>query len=236
MQKKPLIIAVEGTDKSGKRTQVMAICEYLRTRGIPVETMDFPRYHRSPWGDMAAAYLRGEFGEVMDVPPEYTMLPYALDRADYQVQMREHLNAGKWIVFDRYCYSNLFSVAKTAPELWDEKIKYLETLEFDWLNIMRPDHNIYLSLPAEISHALRNQALKNYQKHQADLDIHERNLELLANTTRAFHYAAARDPEHWTVVEQIKPDGTRMAIDEVSAVLFEKIDRLIEMNQEELLL
>ncbi|GHS98930.1 thymidylate kinase [Bacteroidia bacterium] len=236
MQKKPLLIAVEGADKSGKRTQVLEICKYLESRGIPVETIDFPRYNRSPWGDMAAAYLRGEYGEVMDIPAEYKMLPYALDRADFQAQLRSFLDAGKWVVFDRYAYSNLFSVAQNPPELWDEKIRYLETLEFDWLNIMRSDHNIYLALDAKISHSLRNTALKDYQKQQANLDIHERNLDLLASVAKAYHYVAARDPAHWTVINQMQPDGSRMTISEVSAVIFKQIDKLIDANQQDKLI
>ena len=39
------MIAVEGTDKSGKHTQVMNIINYLRERRISAETLDFPQYN-----------------------------------------------------------------------------------------------------------------------------------------------------------------------------------------------
>lgn len=39
------MIALEGTDKSGKHTQVMNIINYLRERKISAETLDFPQYN-----------------------------------------------------------------------------------------------------------------------------------------------------------------------------------------------
>ena len=39
------MIAIEGTDKAGKHTQVMKILGYLRAHGIAAETLDFPQYN-----------------------------------------------------------------------------------------------------------------------------------------------------------------------------------------------
>ena len=39
------MLAIEGTDKAGKHTQVMKIMQYLHSRGIMAETLDFPQYN-----------------------------------------------------------------------------------------------------------------------------------------------------------------------------------------------
>lgn len=47
--KQGYMIAIEGTDKAGKHTQVQNIINYLRQRGISAETLDFPRYSEFFW-------------------------------------------------------------------------------------------------------------------------------------------------------------------------------------------
>ena len=116
------MIAVEGADKAGKHTQVMNIIKYLRARDIAAETLDFPQYNAF-FGRMIRDYLNGKFGATRDLPAEYTMLPYALDRLQHQPQISKWLNDGKWVILDRYTYSNSFSVAKYPRDKWDEKIK-----------------------------------------------------------------------------------------------------------------
>ena len=73
------LIAVEGADKAGKHTQVMNIVNYLQSQNIPVQTLDFPQY-KAFFGRFVRDYLNGKFGATRDLPAEYTMLPYAMDR------------------------------------------------------------------------------------------------------------------------------------------------------------
>ena len=93
---------------------------YLRAHGIAAETLDFPQYNAF-FGRMVRDYLNGKFGATRDLPAEYTMLPYALDRLQHQPQIATWLRDGKWVILDRYTYSNAFSVAKCPREQWDEK-------------------------------------------------------------------------------------------------------------------
>lgn len=218
------LIAVEGADKAGKHTQVAKIIEYLRANGVAAETLDFPQY-KAYWGKFVKDYLNGNFGEIRNLPAEYTMLPYALDRQAHMPKIQKWLDSGKWVVLDRYAYSNAFSVAKCTPELWQSKIDYLEDMEFNQLGIRRPDHNIYLYLDPQIAFGMRNQGLKEYQNGQPD--IHERDYDLLHNVSKVYHKIARRDPANWTVVDEMKPDNTRMTIDEVFCALRPVIDKLL---------
>ena len=219
-----MIIAVEGADKAGKHTQVTRIVNYLNGRGIATETMDFPQYN-AYWGQFIKRYLNGEFGATRNLPAEYTMLPYALDRQQHIPQIKKWIDMGKWVVFDRYTYSNAFSIAKLPREQWNTKIAHLEDMEFNQMGIIRPDHNIYLYLPAEISYAMRNLGLKEYQNGKPD--IHESDLRLLTDVSDVYRTIAQNDPKNWTVVNEIKSDGTRMGVEEVFASVRPIIDKMI---------
>lgn len=219
-----MIIAVEGADKAGKHTQVMKIVEYLNGRGIATETLDFPQYN-AYWGRFIKRYLNGEFGATRDLPAEYTMLPYALDRLAHTSKIRKWIDMGKWVVFDRYTYSNAFSIAKLPRDQWQQKIAHLEDMEFNQMGIIRPDYNIYLYLPAEISYSMRNQGLKAYQNGKPD--IHESDLKLLTDVSDVYKTIAARNAKNWAVVNEIKSDGTRMSPDEIFASLRPIVDKMI---------
>ena len=227
---KTMLIAVEGADKAGKHTQVVNMVDYLNVaHSIPTETLDFPQY-KSYWGMFIQDYLTGKFGDnTRTLPAEYTMLPYALDRAAHMPQIKKWVQANKWVVFDRYTYSNAYSIAKLPREQWNDKINHLEEMEFNQMGIIRPDYNIYLYLPAEISYKMRHEGLKAYQNGKPD--IHENDFKLLEDVADVYKTLAARDPKHWTVVNEMKPDGTRMNPNEVFAQIRLILDGMISRTK-----
>ena len=187
------LIAVEGADKAGKHTQVMNIVNYLKSNGIPVQTLDFPQY-KAFFGRFVRDYLNGKFGVTRDLPAEYTMLPYAMDRLQHTPLIKHWLETGNWVILDRYTYSNAFSIAKTPREQWDNKIDFLENLEFTNLGILRPDYNIYLYLDPQVAYNMRNTGLKEYQNGKPD--IHESDFQLLYDVSNVYRHIAARDPKN----------------------------------------
>lgn len=221
------MIALEGTDKAGKHTQVMNILRYLHDRGIAAETIDFPQYN-SFFGRMIKDYLNGKFGGTRNLPAEYTMLPYALDRLKFQPQISQWLNDGEWVVLDRYTYSNSFSVAKYPQEQWNSKIQFMEDLEFEQLGIIKPDHNIYLYLDPKVSYQMRTTGLKEYQNGKPD--IHESDFKLLYDVSNVYKQIAKMNPTKWTIVDEMRPDGQRMNIEEVFSHLKPVIDKLIKQR------
>ena len=221
---KGYMIAIEGTDKAGKHTQVVKILNYLRDCGIQAETLDFPQY-KTFFGRLIKDYLNGNFGPTRDLPAEYTMLPYALDRLQQQPKINQWLDEGKWVILDRYTYSNSFSVAKYPQEQWKQKIQFMEDLEFNQLGITRPDYNIYLYLDPKISYEMRNTGLKQYQNGKAD--IHESDFKLLYDVSNVYKQIAASNPKTWTVIDEMRKDKTRMGIEEVFSHLKPVIDRLL---------
>ncbi|MBO5833473.1 MAG: hypothetical protein J6R22_00745 [Alphaproteobacteria bacterium] len=222
------LIAVEGADKAGKHTQVMNIVEYLTSLGIPVKTLDFPQY-KAFFGQLVRDYLNGKFGGIRDLPAEYTMLPYALDRQQHTPIIKHWLETGHWVILDRYSYSNVFSVAKTPREQWDSKIDYLENLEFTQMGILRPDYNIYLYLDPKVAYEMRNTGLKEYQNGKPD--IHESDFQLLYDVSNVYRHVAARNPNNWTIVDEMLPNGTRMTKEQVFNEIRPIIDSMIQKKR-----
>ena len=73
------------------------------------------------------------------------------------------------------------------------------------MGIIRPDYNIYLYLPAQISYAMRTQGLKAYQNGKPD--IHESDLKLLEDVSSVYKTIAQQNAKNWTVVNEIKSNG-----------------------------
>ncbi len=56
------LIVIDGTDGSGKETQMDILQENLRKRGIEFKKIGFPNY-ASPSSSLVKMYLSGEFGK-----------------------------------------------------------------------------------------------------------------------------------------------------------------------------
>ena len=67
------LIAIEGIDGSGKRTQVELLTLTLKARGYSVYSTGFPQYD-SWFGKMVGQFLNGDLGPLETVDPHFTTL------------------------------------------------------------------------------------------------------------------------------------------------------------------
>src|SRR5580692_11000422 len=95
------LIALEGIDGSGKRTQLDLLARDIEARGLPALRISFPRYDSS-FGKLVARYLNGEFGSLETVDPHLSALLYAGDRLEAKADIHAALAAGKIVLADRY--------------------------------------------------------------------------------------------------------------------------------------
>src|SRR5215471_6382121 len=124
------LIAIEGIDGSGKRTQVELLTTVLRAGGHSVHATGFPQYD-SWFGKMVGQFLNGELGPLESVDPHFSALLYAGDRFEAKPKLEAALNNGQIVLVDRYIGSNLAhqtaradSAKRAVFQEWIEHLEY----------------------------------------------------------------------------------------------------------------
>jgi dTMP kinase len=192
------LIAIEGIDGSGKRTQLDLLEKALTARGVQVYATGFPHYD-SWFGKLVGQFLNGDFGPLDTVDPRFTALLYAGDRFQAKQDLSAALERGKLILADRYIASNLaHQTARVPPDKRDEFIAWIEHLEYDIYGLPREDFVIYLRVPPVQAQALvAKKSARSYTF--AKQDIQENNLRHLEDAARMYDGLAAR--ARWAKVE-----------------------------------
>lgn len=189
------LIAIEGIDGSGKRTQLDLLSKSLAERGVPVYHISFPRYDSS-FGHLAGRYLNGDFG-LLD--PHLSAVLYAGDRFEAKPLLESELAAGRTVLADRYVGSNLaHQTARLPGDKKEEFLNWLRHIEYDVYGLPKEDLVVYLRVP--VAHAQQLVAQKTARQYTAlRHDIHEADIRHLEDTA-AIYDQLARQP-HWVRVE-----------------------------------
>ena len=146
-----ILIAIEGTDSSGKETQSKLLYNRLVSEGINARLISFPAYE-SDSSALVKMYLAGDFGTNPEDVNAYTASTfYAMDRfATYRKDWGRDYNDGTVIVADRYVPSNLIHQAsKLEGEEKDKFIEWLNELEYTHYGLPVPNVTIFLDMPTD---------------------------------------------------------------------------------------
>jgi dTMP kinase len=183
------LIALEGIDGSGKRTQLDLLARALEMRGYRVMQISFPRYE-SFFGKLVARFLNGDFGSASQVDPHLSALLYAGDRLEAKPELEAALAAGKIVLADRYIASNLAHQSERVPaEQRDEFLAWLKRLEYELYGLPVEDLVIYLHVPAAQAHRLVGlKPVRSYTTLQRD--ILEANIVHLEQTAATYEQLA----------------------------------------------
>ena len=137
MSQRGRFISLEGGEGVGKSTQVKALAEALRQRGLDVVTT------REPGGSEGAEAIRALLlgGADDRWGPEAEALLFAAARADHVAKtIRPALEAGKWVVSDRFIDSSL-AYQGGAWDLGIEKVREINAFGIgEWF----PDRTLVL--------------------------------------------------------------------------------------------
>jgi dTMP kinase len=154
MRPRGKLIALEGIDGSGKRTQLGMLAQALGARDLPTMCISFPRYE-STFGKLVGRYLNGDFGPLEAVDPHLSALLYAGDRFEAKGELESALAAGKIVLADRYVGSNLaHQTARVPPERREAFLAWLKHLEYNLYGLPVEDLVVYLRVPAAEAHRL----------------------------------------------------------------------------------
>lgn len=196
-------IVIEGTDGSGKATQVELLAARFKKEGFQVEIIDFPQYE-NPSSFFVQKYLQGEYGTADEVGPYCSSLFYALDRYDKSFEVKKWLSQGVNVIANRYVSSNMGHQASKIENIVerDKYLKWLENLEYEICNISKPTQTIFLYIPPEIGQKLVDQKSVQVYRKGMKRDIHEADIEHLKNASDAYFYVS--DKYNWTIINCTK--------------------------------
>jgi dTMP kinase len=192
------LIAIEGIDGSGKRTQVELLKNALAARGYQTYVTGFPIYD-SWFGKMVGEFLNGEFGPLEEVDPHFAALLYAGDRFETKEQIAEALAAGKIVLADRYIGSNMaHQTARVAADERGDFLKWIEHLEYQIYGLPRESLVLYLRVPPiEAQKLVAQKSARAYTP--ATHDLQEGNLRHLEDAAGMYDELSTR--ANWISVQ-----------------------------------
>ncbi|PLX24437.1 thymidylate kinase [Candidatus Parcubacteria bacterium] len=219
-------IVIDGTDGSGKATQVGILEERLKKEGHDVAVVDFPQYG-NPSAFFVEKYLNGEYGSAEEVGAKRGSMFYALDRYDAKSSMEKDLASGKIILANRYVSANMGHQGGkiSDPDKRAEYLKWLYELEYEILGIPKPDANIILHVSAKISQELVDKKGHRDYVGGEKRDLHEADIQHLKMAEETYLWIVENYPE-FSLVECVKDDKI-MSREEIHELIWVKVKDLI---------
>ena len=195
------LIAFEGTEGTGKSTQLRLAAAALRRAGRLV------RETREPGGTPIGAEIRRVVMHFDGDPPAplTELLLYLADRVQHIEQLiRPALARGEVVLTDR------FSASTIAYQGYGRQLDLATVIELDALarGGVTPDLTVVLDCAVEVG---LQRARGDDRFHRADLAFHQR-------VRRGFQELAARDPQRFRVIDATQP-AERVAGDVIAAVM-----------------
>ncbi len=221
------LIVIEGTDCSGKETQTKKLITRLTQEGYKVFPFTFPKYD-SPTGKIVGGpYLGKEAiceGWFKEGAPQVDALVsccyYAADRRYNMPIILNHLNAGDIVIIDRYVESNMaHQGGKLATS--EERLnlfKKIEKLEYDVLELPRPDAIIFLYMPYEYATILKQNRQEAPDENESD-EQHLRNAEAT--------YLELCDLYNFAKVDCFDENGIK-SIDNIHKEVYTRVRKILE--------
>lgn len=218
------LIVIEGTDGSGKSTQFELLATRLEREGRAFHRLRFPRYDQ-PSSALIRMYLGGDFGTDPEAVNAYAASTfYAVDRyASYIQDWRRDYEAGDLFLSDRYTTSNaVHQGGKVAAGEREAFFRWLYDLEYNRMELPRPDLVVLLDMPTELSEQLlrRREADTHTQA-----DIHEQDRAYLARCRQTAREAAAH--YGWSLVSCAR-DGRLRAVEDIHEEIYALVRRALE--------
>jgi len=222
-------IVIDGTDGSGKTTQLNFLKARLEEAGHLVETADFPQYNTKS-GGLVEEYLSGKYGQADEVSAYQSSIFFAIDRFDASFKIRRWLQEGKIVLTNRYVSANMGHQGAKISNPLERRVffNWLSDLEYKIFQIPRPDLTVILHVEAEISQALVR------DRHREDWngktkDIHEDNLEHLKKAEKVYLEIASSSPDFKLI--NCTRGGVILSREEIAQLVWLNVNRLISHNE-----
>lgn len=220
------LFVIDGTDGSGKQTQLKALKERLDKEKIEYREVSFPNYE-SESSALVKMYLSGKFGEnAKEISPYIASTFFAADRyATFKTELEEYYNADGIILADRYTTANMVHQAGKIKDK-AEREKFLDWLwdfEFNLYKLPVPTKAFFLNMPTEYAVKLMENR-ENKFTHEEKKDIHERDVNHLKDSYEAA--CELVDKYNWYEVKCVK-EGKIRSIENIHEEIYTEIKKYI---------
>lgn len=188
-------IVIDGTDGSGKTTQLSLLKLRLESEGYLVEIADFPQYNTKSAG-LVEEYLSGKYGKADEIDSYKASIFYAVDRYDASFKIRNWLKQGKIVLANRYTSANMGHQGCKIKNPLERKVffNWLYDLEYKIFEIPQPDLSIILHVESAIAQNLAKQRAREDWNGKTT-DIHEENLDHLKKAEQVYLEIAENFPD-----------------------------------------
>jgi len=220
------LFVIDGTDASGKQTQLKKLQERLEKENKDYKLISFPNYD-SETSSLVKMYLSGEFGEnAKDVSPYIASTFFAADRyATFKKELEDYYNNGGIILADRYTTANMVHQAGKI-ENSKEREKFLNWLwdfEFNLYKLPVPTKVFFLNMPPKYAFELMKNR-ENKFTHGVQKDIHERDENHIIDSYNAACEVANK--YNWVKIDCVEDEKIR-TIDEIHEDIYSKVKEII---------
>lgn len=223
------LIAIEGTDCSGKETQARLLVSKLEEMGKKCVRISFPRYETATGKIIGSCYLgkdkmcqellksdKSWFDEgAGEVDSLVSSMYYAADRKYNIKEIEDLLNKGVNVILDRYTFSNMaHQGGKIVTQEGRFKFfKKIDTLEFELLGLPKPDLVILLYVPYQIT-------LKLLKMREEEADENERDVNHLKRAEQT--YLELKALYNFKMIECVENDEMK-SIDEINSQVMNEV-------------
>ena len=177
-------ITFEGMDGAGKSTHLQWFAESLRQRGLDVVVT------REPGGTPLGEQLREMLlNQEMSIGTE-AMLMFAARNEHIEQVIKPALNAGKWVISDRFSDASFAYQGSGRGMDWD-KLKQLE----QWVHPdLQPGLTLFFDVPVEVARQRlsNNVSLDRFEQEQADF---------FERVRAGYHKRVKENPLRYTVID-----------------------------------
>ena len=216
-----MFIVIDWIDWSGKGTQVALLEEKLKALWKKVKILDYPRY-----GEKSAffveKYLNWDYGK--NVTAKQASLFYAMDRYDDSFNIKADLENYDFIISNRYVSASMIHQAGKIENKIErqEFLDWLYDLEYNILNLQKPDLTIFLNVSPETSQKLvLKKDDREYLKDWKKMDIHEEDKNHLINAHKSA-MSVVEKFQDWIKID-CEENWKMKSIEKINSEILEKI-------------
>jgi dTMP kinase len=230
MKKKGKLIVIDGTDGSGKATQVALLEKRLKAEGHTVKLVDFPEYYNNFFGKFIGHCLTEQYYNFVGVHPKIASVLYAADRWESSGNIKKWLDQGYIVLANRYVSSNQIHQGGKIPDAKKRKafIEWLDEMEHTVFKIPRPNIVIYLSVPLIVSQQMmkeRNKtSVRNYAGNKKD--VHEVDITFQKNSIKSALWLA--DTLSYFKKIDCAPHKEILSREVIHELIYEKIRKIVK--------